>query len=128
MLEMIVVTAIITILATVAFPRLAEAIQRAAEGSARANLSVMRHALSFYYGDAGHYPASMAVLPGPYISALPVAKGLRNHPDSAAVRIEHAPSDAGGWSYNNDPLDVGYGTLVINCTHVDEHGKPWASY
>jgi type II secretory pathway pseudopilin PulG len=128
MIEMTLVMLIITTLALVVMPKMAGALQRAKEGSATANLTVMRTALYSYSSDQGTFPTNLAALNGQYVSAIPAAKGLSHHADSNAVTFESEPSDAGGWSYDNNPNDANFGQIVINCTHTDERGNLWASY
>ncbi|HVT57344.1 MAG TPA: type II secretion system protein [Thermoanaerobaculia bacterium] len=59
LMELIIVMAIIGILATIAMPRLKDMPRRAAEAVLKTNLHTMRDALDQYYGDKGHYPASL---------------------------------------------------------------------
>ncbi len=129
LVEMMMVMTMIAILATIALPKLAYALQKAKEGSAKGNLGSLRTALSVYYADTeGRFPSDLSELTvgGKYLSAIPAAKGLSQHPDSAAVALGTFPTDAGGWSYNNVASDAKHGTVVINCAHPDLLGRLWS--
>lgn len=101
-------------------------------------------ALSIYYGDTnGKYPETLDVLwkdkkylPGPLGHADVYAefpgKGIaRAHWYRDTDKIKYFRSvqdadDAGGWGYVNDPSSPQYGTVFINCTHVNfRKGIPW---
>lgn len=130
LIEMMVVVAMIAILATIAMPKLAYAFQKAREGSVKGNLGSIRTAISVYHADTeGRFPADLAELTvnGRYLSAVPVARGLIYHQDSAATAIGTAPTDTGGWTYNATSTDAGYGTVHINCTHPDTAGHVWSN-
>lgn len=62
------------------------------------------------------------------MAAIPPAKGLTDHPESAAVALGAAADDAGGWVYNNVGADARYGSVVVNCTHTDTKGSVWTEY
>ena len=62
LLELIIVIAIIGILATIAMPALKDMPRRANEAVLKTNLRTIRDLLDQYYGDQGHYPASLEVL------------------------------------------------------------------
>lgn len=128
MVEMVVVMCIITILATMAIPQMAVAVQRAKEGGAKGGLGALRAALHIRYADTERYPNDLSELVGPNLRSMPFAKGLVHHPDSDHVVTAMAPTDAGGWIYHNDVSDPAYGTVTINCTHVDRMGRVWADY
>lgn len=99
------------------------------EADCRTDLSSIRTALAYYRNDKGAYPSSLEQLSREnYISGIPKAKTPPYHPDSAAVVFGGVANDAGGWLYNNDPSDAGFGTLLINCTHQDFKGAVWSSF
>ena len=127
LVEMLIVIAIIAILASIAFPRFAQAVQNARSSSVQENLYRVRNSINLYYSDITSYPTDLSALNDDYLSVIPVAR-IPDHADSNLVTIETAPSDAGGWSYNNTIGDPNYGTLVINCTHTDTNGKAWSAY
>ncbi len=73
LLELIIVTAVIGILATIALPRMLDKPKRAAEAVLKADLRAMRDALDQYYGDKGHYPTALeALVDEGYLRAIPV--------------------------------------------------------
>lgn len=97
----------------------------------KGRLGSIRSALSIYYGDMeGVYPADLDALTvaGKYLDALPPAQVPGAHQPSNAVTLGKRPNDAGGWLYDNDPADMNFGTVRINCTHTDSEGKDWASF
>jgi len=131
LLELTIVVAIISILATIAIPKLAQAIQRSKEGSTIANLGALRSAITFFYADTeGQFPADLTQLTtnSKYINKIPTAKAVNIHSDSLNVTLSTATSDSGGWAYNNVMGDPNYGTLSVNCTHVDIKGNIWSNY
>jgi general secretion pathway protein G len=72
LLEMIIVVAIIGILAAIAMPKLKDMPVRANEVVLKTNLRTIRDVLDQYYGDKGHYPASLDLLvKDGYLRAIP---------------------------------------------------------
>jgi general secretion pathway protein G len=61
LLELIIVVAIIGILATIAMPNLKDMPRRANEAVLKTDLRTFRDLIDQYYGDKGHYPASLDV-------------------------------------------------------------------
>lgn len=126
-----IVVSIIGILAVIAVPKFALALQKSKEGSAKGNLGAVRAAVSVYYADyEGQFPASLDALTvnAKYLSQIPGVKGLSAHSESSAVALQTAADDAGGWSYNSTTTDSKFGSVLINCTHTDTSGKVWAAY
>lgn len=104
-------------------------IRRSKEAACRAGLNSMRSALENYRNAKGSYPASLEQLSREgHLPDLPKAKTPPYHPDSANVVPGNIATDAGGWLYNNDTSDSGYGTVRVNCTHEDYKGAVWISY
>ncbi len=62
LIELLVVVAILGILATVAFPRIMDAIDNARERKALADLTVLRDALERFYLEYARFPLDLAVL------------------------------------------------------------------
>ena len=52
----------------------------------------------------------------------------RYHPVAGRVSLGTVTDDAGGWVYDNDPADLRFGAVWINCTHTDTKNKVWSSY
>jgi general secretion pathway protein G len=73
LLELIIVTAVIGILAAIALPRMIDTPRRAAEATLKADLRTMRDLIDQYYGDKGHYPATLETLVDEkYLRKIPV--------------------------------------------------------
>src|SRR3990167_5591104 len=124
LIELMIVVAIIGILAAIAIPKFAELIRKSSEGASKGNLGALRSAMSIYYGDLeGNYPSNLTALTlgGKYLSAVPNAKAPNYHPDGPGVVLVSgaaAPSDAGGWYYNDIIGDANVGSVMVNCTHT----------
>lgn len=72
LLELIIVTAMIGILATIVMPALKDLPRRAAEAVLKYNLLTIRSTIDQYYGDRGHYPPSLeALVEKGYLRAVP---------------------------------------------------------
>ena len=71
LIELLVVIAILGILAAVAVPRVAGAVDKAKTSESKANLSVVESALERYYVDNGSYPADLTPLAPSYVVAVP---------------------------------------------------------
>jgi general secretion pathway protein G len=72
LLELIIVVAIIGILATIAMPNLKDMPRRANEAVLKTDLRTFRDLIDQYYGDKGHYPASLeAFVEEGYLRVIP---------------------------------------------------------
>lgn len=72
LIELLVVMAIIATLLTITLPRYFKSVDRSKEKVLRTNLNTMRDAIDKYYGDRGHYPASLeALVLDEYVKAIP---------------------------------------------------------
>jgi len=100
------------------------------EGSSLGNLGALRSALELYRGDNGAYPTSLNALTagGKYMRSLP---RLRIYGHDRRDRYEEfpwmTPRDTGAFGYVNDPRDVNFGAVFIDCTHIRKD-RPWAAY
>jgi type II secretion system protein G len=130
LMELMIVVAIIGILASIAVPKIASAIQRSKEGAMRGNLGAIRSALNIHYADHFNYPANLSDLAvdAKYIKEIPSANGLEHHPNSATATNLTDADDSGGWGYIDDTSHSEYGWAYINCTHTDEKGTTWSAY
>jgi prepilin-type N-terminal cleavage/methylation domain-containing protein len=134
LIELMIVVAIIGILAAIAIPKFAELIRKSSEGASKGNLGALRSAMSIYYGDMeGQYPASIGslTLGGKYMTAIPLAKAPNYHPDlSSEIPLtgNAAPTDGGGWYYNDQTTNANVGNILVNCTHTDTKGTVWTGY
>lgn len=129
--ELMIVVSILGILAVIALPKFALALQKSKEGSAKGNLGTVRTAVAVYYADhEGQFPPDLATLivNRKYLGKIPPAVGLSRHADTNSVHLQTSADDAGGWVYNATQSDGNYGTVLINCTHADSAGKVWTSY
>src|SRR5579884_3317259 len=115
LIELMIVVAIIGILAAIAIPKFASLIRKSSEGASKGNLGAIRSSLSIYYGDMeGQYPTQISALTigAKYLGTIPVAKAPNYHPDVASevdVAGPPAPTDAGGWVYDNATTDSNVG-------------------
>jgi len=131
LIELMIVVAIIGILAAIAIPKFADLIRKSGEGASKGDVGSIRSALSIYYGDMeGQYPSDIASLTvaGKYLATVPNAKEPNYHTDTSIAVEAAAPSDAGGWAYDNVATDPNLGTVWVACTHTDTKGTTWTSY
>lgn len=105
-------------------------VRKSNEGATKGNLGALRSALAEYYHENKSYPARLAELAGDarHLRAIPKAKAPPYHRDSTDVRAATAADDAGGWLYNDQALDEGFGRILVNCTHTDSKGSVWTAY
>ncbi len=142
LIELMIVVAIIGILAAIAIPKFAELIRKSSEGASKGNLGALRSAMSIYYGDMeGTYPVNLSALTigGKYLTVIPPAKAPNYHADASTVVTladvadgitvtNAAPTDGGGWYYNNQGTNANIGNSLVNCTHTDTKGTVWTGY
>lgn len=73
LIELLVALAIIAMLLTLAAPRYFESVDRAREAVLQENLYLIRHAIDKFYGDKGHYPATLdELVEQRYLRRLPI--------------------------------------------------------
>jgi len=73
LIELLVVMAIIGTLLSVVAPRYFTSLQHAKEISLKQDLSIMREAISYFYGDKDRYPESInELVERKYLKAVPV--------------------------------------------------------
>lgn len=117
-------------------PPLPVALSAKDEESMLVVLDTMRSKLTIFYADhGGRYPARLEELvKGGYIPSLPAAVTGRHPPSSAVSYVcgladhpERAP-DAGGWAYCADIGQKDYGTLRVDCAHLNGRRRPWLSF
>ena len=102
------------------------------EDITKSNLASLRSALTIYYADnEGVYPEKDledALVPK-YIDKIPLADvGIEGFPVSNKITYGKIPDNTGGWLYNNDPADVSFGNIIVNCTLKDSNGVVWSDY
>jgi prepilin-type N-terminal cleavage/methylation domain-containing protein len=135
LIELMIVVAIISILAALATAKFSDLISKSKEGHTKAALSYARSALAIYYADNASYPTddlTSLTINGKYINVMPIVKfSNNNHPDGNTVvtgaSIATYITDAGGWAYDNNTTDTGWGAIAINCGHNDIKGEIWSS-
>jgi prepilin-type N-terminal cleavage/methylation domain-containing protein len=97
LIELLVVVAILGILATVAFPRIMDAIDDARERKALADLTVLRDALERFYLEYGVFPTRLGILQEQgYIDPGFTFKNSYGNYYFYAVRWDDAGGDLGG--------------------------------
>jgi len=142
LIELMIVVAIIAILAAISIPRFARLIAKSQEGATKGNMGTIRSALSIYYGDTGgYYPSDTAFTSltncSKYLRSVPTCwlpKTTQNNGHSSTNTIYGAPgapvqATEGGWVYDNSgSASTSWGTLVVNCTHMDQKGRVWSTY
>ena len=93
LLELIIVTAMIGILATIALPNLTNAPRRAAEAVLRTDLRTFRDVIDQFYGDKGHYPPTLEALADEgYLRDIP-RDPITKSKDTWVVEREEADPD-----------------------------------
>jgi uncharacterized RDD family membrane protein YckC/type II secretory pathway pseudopilin PulG len=128
------------IVAALAIPKFLQLAGAAGEGSAKAGLGSLRAAASVYYGENnGKYPAQLSDLTPKQLAQIPALK-LKDHPQSSEVtNYEGAvcsgtavdptkARDTGRWGYVSDPAATCFGSIFVDCVHVDSKQKQWVSY
>jgi prepilin-type N-terminal cleavage/methylation domain-containing protein len=137
LVELMLVIAIIGILAMIAIPQFANVRRRSLEAMTKANLGMIRSAMSIYYGDTeGVLPSdnlTCLTIGGRYLQKIPKADTVVWHPAGNAVWTGPFQGNAGTadlfqWGYNNLPGTLRYGSLWVNCYHEDIRGNAWWDY
>lgn len=131
LIELMIVIVVIGLLSAIAIPKFGEAMRTSTEGQTRANLGMVRKALSIYFSDLdGQYPESLSDLTNNarYLKSLPRTKLPGYHADSNAITLGGVPDDGAGWVYDDTVGSATRGVVRINCTHTDARGSVWTSY
>ena len=129
LVEMMLAVAVVSVLGSVAAPKVGEALRKTQEGSTRGQLGKLRAAISIYYADReGRFPTdNLTSLVPAHMEAIPALNIPVHHGELAGVVTETTPTDTGRWSYNNVPGNTHWGTVRVGCTHPDTNGRAWAS-
>lgn len=113
LIELLVVLAIISLLASLALPRYFQSIDNAKETILVDNLRVTRETIDKFYGDTGHYPATLEELvEKKYLRALPLDPIV----DSSTAWTLIAP---------DDPAQGGVIDLKSSAPGNNRDGKPF---
>lgn len=131
LIELMLVVAILSILASIAIPKFGNMVVKARESSLKGSMGAIRSGLSIYYADTeGCYPASggldSSLTSGQkYLPSIPFCQvpAPGNHPSTSAV-LDYAGSytDVGNWMYR-----ASSGTVTVNCTHLDSNQRVWSA-
>lgn len=134
LVEMMIVVAIISLLAAVAFPRFSNMLGKSREAALRGKLGTVRSAISIYYADTeGVFPFDVGVAltsGGRYLSEMPVVQ-IPNYTGHAANNLvgtacsEWDCTDNLGAAYRYNP---NHGHLAINCEHTDSTSRTWSTW
>lgn len=139
LIELMMVVAIISLLATIAFPKFANLVIRSKEAVLRGNLGALRSAVKIYYCDTeGIYPDSLNTLTigNKYLDSFPRASipTFPGHGTSNAVTGNNGLGlvDFNGasslWYYEFYPgFPTVRGKVYVNCTHADSRGAIWSN-
>lgn len=151
LIELMMVSAIIGLLASIALPKFANMIIKAKEARVRGNLGMVRSAISIYYADneglfPGQYPTRAGMvqvdlsdsLVPKYVKEMPLSIVPRWHEDRISYKsfpnfielsgfIDHrfaswVYEQSFGVMWANPPT----GKLSVNCTHTDSRGVNWS--
>ena len=136
LLELMISIAVISILSVVVMIHVRSLIRRADEGATKANLGVLRWALSVYYGEnEGLWPVSLDALVSSqapegskgYINEIPEARtGINAHAPGREVinsGSDYSGSDEGLWWYNTSS-----GRICVACSHNDSKDENIGSW
>lgn len=131
LIELMIVVALIGLLAAIGIPQYAETVRCSQEATTKGNLAALRGAVNLYYADhEGMYPTdNLTSLIPLYIQSIPLRYVPPYHPpdndvSAGSMSVMETAHDA--WFYANNPTESQYfGTVEVNCTHMDLHGDPW---
>lgn len=138
LIEMMAVTAVIGILATVAITKFVDLVNRAREAETKGNLGALRSTLTIAYSSAeGQFPATFNELIPTYINRVPTIR-LSSHNESNAMIVVTDNSvgpaitnllDWGTWAYvAGASHKAQFGDVLISCTHADTKGLFFSGY
>jgi prepilin-type N-terminal cleavage/methylation domain-containing protein len=132
LIELMIVVAILGVLVSISIPVFRNLIVKSNEGKTKANLGMIRSALSIYYGDnEGVFPDDLLslTLNAKYLQTIPDVITPPYHVKNTQVELETDPSDTGHWSYSNDEAELRrWGSVRVGCTHTDQKGVVWTTY
>ncbi|HEY3376364.1 MAG TPA: prepilin-type N-terminal cleavage/methylation domain-containing protein [Armatimonadota bacterium] len=142
LIELLIVIVVIAILALIVIPRLMGASRKAKDSTLKANLQILRNAVSQYEADCGLYPDALSSLTGATTSQTGVPAGAYKGPylkDEGAIipgsgGIPVNPYDTTGtyttsgtsWAYTG----VSTGTVKVGSipAGTDADGKAYSDY
>lgn len=136
LIELMMVTAIIGLLASIAIPKFAGLIIRSKEAALEGHLGSLRSAVSIYYADnEGYLPTDDYNL----FQSLTTGKRYMNEIVEIAIPTQpsHVRNNYSGpigipdWGWPLQPIAWTYsattGQFGIACTHADSKGRVWST-
>lgn len=129
LIELMMVVAILSIIASMAIPKFGNMVIKARESSVKGSLGALRSAVSIYYSDnEGIFPPigglDLAMTSGGhYMHAIPQCKipAPGDHAGTSGITdFAGAYTDVGDWMYF-----ASSGAVTVNCTHPDSLGRVW---
>lgn len=131
LIELMIAIAIIGCLSAIASPKLGSMIRKSTEATTKANLAIMRSALTCYYANhEGVYPTddlSSLVTEG-FLNKIPLKQTPPYHASGNVVGVGLAGqqgASTGDWYYVNVITDRFFGKLFVNCNHLTLTGETW---
>ncbi len=132
LIELMVTIAIIGVLTGIAVAKYENTVRKTQEAASKANLGVIRSALSIYSGDhEGAYPTddlTSLTQNRHYMAEIPPLHSSTLHADTKLVITETSVSDSGMWSYNNADTTDEWGGIHVGCTHQDSTDRVWSTF
>lgn len=132
LIELMLVVAILSILAAVAYPKASNAIRATMDASTKGNLAVFRAAQAAYIADTeGARLQSLYHLRYRYLGdRLPKVFSWYHGVDNTAGTGTWAEAAVArnSWWLVNDPTDIRDQTIIVSCSHTDLKGKVWNTY
>ncbi|HEY3376906.1 MAG TPA: prepilin-type N-terminal cleavage/methylation domain-containing protein [Armatimonadota bacterium] len=144
LIELLIVIVVIAILALIVIPRLMGASRKAKDSTLKANLQILRNAVSQYEADCGMYPDILSSLTGtttsqtgvpagaykgPYLkdegAVIPSSGGIPVNPYDTAATPTYTTSGT-SWAY----AGVSTGTVKVGSalSGTDADGKAYNAY
>jgi prepilin-type N-terminal cleavage/methylation domain-containing protein len=130
LIELMLVTGVIGILAAITVPRFSDLVRKTHEGATKGNLGALRSAIKIYYANnEGRYPRLIDGIYKtlePTIDKIPEVNLGANHYKTDTVDDNYVgdpAGDTGHWFYDNIN-----GNIYVNCTHNDTRQKPVSTW
>jgi general secretion pathway protein G len=128
LMELIIVVAIIGILAAIVLPNLLNPPVRAREAALKTDLRTIRDAIDQYYGDKGHYPASIeALVEEKYLRSMP-RDPFTGTTDSWITETAETTGDEAETDYDDEALDPGIVDIHSGYEGVGSDGTPYSEW
>jgi prepilin-type N-terminal cleavage/methylation domain-containing protein len=122
--ELMICVVVIGLVLTILFVKAGNVARQVNEGTAKANLGILRMAIMTYYGtNDGRWPSnplSDSLIPD-YVNEIPYLN-LKHHSRTNQVAGPDI-TDSGGWCYNSL-----IGKICIDCTHLGLDGTQISSW